>query len=113
MRQGNRALDSGEGEDGSVSYGKFRNFLLLLPAASLEERDPSMAWFEAATIVPFGAGPRGQPNSLCSLQNLLLLCFISLSGAPVPPLNIRGDRYRARHVRDFNSHVLCRLNVGL
>lgn len=49
-----RALDAGEGEDGSVSYGKFRNFLILLPAANLG-RDPSTAWFEAATIVPFGA----------------------------------------------------------
>ena len=49
-----RALDAGEGgEDGSVSYGKFRNFLILLPAANLG-RDPSTAWFEAATIVPFG-----------------------------------------------------------
>ena len=49
-----RALDAGEGEEGSVSYGKFRNFLILLPAANLG-RDPSTAWFEAATIVPFGA----------------------------------------------------------
>lgn len=37
-----------------MSYGKFRNFLILLPAANLG-RDPSTAWFEAATIVPFGA----------------------------------------------------------
>jgi hypothetical protein len=37
-----------------VSYGKFRNFLILLPEAKLREADPSIAWFEAATTVPFG-----------------------------------------------------------
>lgn len=40
-----------------MSYGKFRNFLVLLPEAKLTEVDPSIAWFEAATMVPFGADP--------------------------------------------------------
>ncbi|EIE27152.1 mitochondrial carrier [Coccomyxa subellipsoidea C-169] len=43
-----------EADDGFVSYGKFRNFLVLLPEAKLAEVDPSIAWFEAATMVPFG-----------------------------------------------------------
>ncbi|KAK9907446.1 hypothetical protein WJX75_003901 [Coccomyxa subellipsoidea] len=43
-----------EDDDGFVSYGKFRNFLMLLPEAKLAEVDPSIAWFEAATMVPFG-----------------------------------------------------------
>jgi hypothetical protein len=47
-----RAL--GAEDDGFVSYGKFRNFLVLLPDAKLTEVDPSIAWFEAATMVPFG-----------------------------------------------------------
>lgn len=47
-----RAL--GAEDDGFVSYGKFRNFLVLLPEAKLVEVDPSIAWFEAATMVPFG-----------------------------------------------------------
>lgn len=47
-----RAL--GAEQDGFVSYGKFRNFLILLPEAKLREADPSIAWFEAATMVPFG-----------------------------------------------------------
>lgn len=50
-----RAL--GAEEDGFVSYGKFRNFLVLLPEAKLTEVDPSIAWFEAATMVPFGEHP--------------------------------------------------------
>ena len=37
-----------------MTYGKFRNFLILLPQAKLREADPSIAWFEAATMVPFG-----------------------------------------------------------
>ena len=51
---GCRALGA-EDDDGFVSYGKFRNFLMLLPEAKLAEVDPSIAWFEAATMVPFGA----------------------------------------------------------
>ena len=40
-----------------MSYGKFRDFLILLPQAKLVEQDPNIAWFEAATLVPFGAPP--------------------------------------------------------
>lgn len=47
-----RAL--GAEQDGFVTYGKFRNFLILLPEAKLREADPSIAWYEAATMVPFG-----------------------------------------------------------
>ena len=37
-----------------VDYGKFRSFLALLPPAKLREMDPSLAWVEAATVVPYG-----------------------------------------------------------
>ncbi|KAG0463655.1 hypothetical protein HPP92_019724 [Vanilla planifolia] len=36
--------------DESISYGHFRNFMLLLPSDRLEE-DPRNVWFEAATLV--------------------------------------------------------------
>ncbi|XP_043700915.1 calcium-binding mitochondrial carrier protein SCaMC-1-B-like isoform X2 [Telopea speciosissima] len=35
---------------GSISYGHFRNFMLLLPSDRLED-DPRNIWFEAATVV--------------------------------------------------------------
>ncbi|KAJ8765949.1 hypothetical protein K2173_020465 [Erythroxylum novogranatense] len=35
----------------SISYGHFRNFMLLLPADRLQD-DPRSIWFEAATVVP-------------------------------------------------------------
>ncbi|GBG82606.1 hypothetical protein CBR_g34975 [Chara braunii] len=37
--------------DGRIAYGHFRNFLILLPRERLGD-DPSMVWFEAATVVP-------------------------------------------------------------
>lgn len=47
------ALDSNQ--DGFVSYGKFRNFAVLLPKHRLQESvEPSMAWFESATMLPLG-----------------------------------------------------------
>ena len=52
--------------DGMVSYGKFRNFLILLPEAKLSGMDPSAIWFEAAAVVPFGKAitqtPWADPN---------------------------------------------------
>ncbi|XP_054814007.1 uncharacterized protein LOC129314555 [Prosopis cineraria] len=36
--------------EGSISYGHFRNFMLLLPSDRLQE-DPRSIWFEAATLV--------------------------------------------------------------
>jgi Ca2+-binding EF-hand superfamily protein len=38
---------------GYVTYGQFRNFLMLLPHEVARETDPSRVWFEAATIVQF------------------------------------------------------------
>ncbi|KAG0605696.1 hypothetical protein M758_9G080800 [Ceratodon purpureus] len=37
--------------EGSIAYGQFRNFMLLLPPERLGD-DPRMVWFEAATVVP-------------------------------------------------------------
>uniref|UniRef100_A0A803MEM9 EF-hand domain-containing protein n=1 Tax=Chenopodium quinoa TaxID=63459 RepID=A0A803MEM9_CHEQI len=36
---------------GSISYGHFRNFMMLLPSDRLQD-DPRNVWFEAATVVP-------------------------------------------------------------
>ncbi|XP_058098295.1 uncharacterized protein LOC131243165 [Magnolia sinica] len=36
--------------EGPISYGHFRNFMLLLPSERLED-DPRSIWFEAATVV--------------------------------------------------------------
>lgn len=47
-----RFLDADAGEQGQITYGQFRNFLLLLPPERLSTADPSMLWFEAATMVP-------------------------------------------------------------
>ncbi|XP_047970793.1 mitochondrial substrate carrier family protein C-like [Salvia hispanica] len=43
-----RFLNADIGE--SISYGHFRNFMLLLPSERLQE-DPRSIWFEAATVV--------------------------------------------------------------
>ncbi|CAI5990942.1 unnamed protein product [Closterium sp. NIES-65] len=45
-----RFLDADD--SGHVTYGDFRNFLLLLPPERLQGSDPSMVWYDAATMVP-------------------------------------------------------------
>ena len=37
--------------EGYVSYGQFRNFLMLLPRDVATTKDPSVLWFEASTMV--------------------------------------------------------------
>ncbi|KAF8021881.1 hypothetical protein BT93_G2119 [Corymbia citriodora subsp. variegata] len=44
-----RFLDADK--QGSISYGHFKNFMLLLPSDRLQD-DPRYVWFEAATVVP-------------------------------------------------------------
>lgn len=44
-----RFLDADK--QGSIAYGQFRNFMLLLPSDRLQD-DPRNVWFEAATVVP-------------------------------------------------------------
>ena len=75
-----RAL--GAEEDGVVSYGAFRNFVMLLPAARLQALDPSLLWFNAASSVPFGAplagcnqggSPRKPPCDRCAVSHVLRL----------------------------------------
>lgn len=49
--------------DGAVSYGRFRNFLVLLPPERLTSMmDAESAWFESATMVPIGAPPAASPS---------------------------------------------------
>ncbi|KAK4743127.1 hypothetical protein SAY87_001128 [Trapa incisa] len=43
-----RFLDADK--EGSISYGHFRNFMLLLPSERLQD-DPRNVWFESATVV--------------------------------------------------------------
>ena len=45
----------GRADDGYISYGEFRNFLLLLPPEQVRGTDPSVLWFEAATFVQLRA----------------------------------------------------------
>ena len=37
---------------GYVSYGKYRNFLILIPKEKIESKDIGLMWFESATMVP-------------------------------------------------------------
>lgn len=63
----------------SISYGHFRNFMVLLPSDRLED-DPRNIWFEAATVVPV-APPVEMPagNVLISALAGGLACAASTS----------------------------------
>eukprot|EP00899_Mesostigma_viride_P002627 jgi/Mesvir1/12365/Mv00548-RA.1 len=60
-----RVLDVNCERDGRVSYGEFRNFVLLIPKERMANENPSVVWFEAATMVPVA------PPALASKQVLV------------------------------------------
>ena len=63
---------------GHISYGEFRNFLVLLPPERLSV-DPQAAWFESATMVqlaPPVVAKRGQVlKSAIAGRHLLVVAF--------------------------------------
>ena len=76
-----RAL--GAEQDGFVTYGKFRNFLILLPEAKLREADPSIAWYEAATMVPFGEHLPPALDQAASVGHMLTILLPQAEGSAV------------------------------
>jgi Ca2+-binding EF-hand superfamily protein len=57
---------------GYVTYGQFRNFLMLLPPEVANATDPSRLWYEAATIVQFSPPQKS--------GNFKLACKAALAG---------------------------------
>ncbi|KAM3756085.1 hypothetical protein ACB098_02G086200 [Castanea mollissima] len=65
--------------EGPISYGHFRNFMLLLPSDRLQD-DPRSIWFEAATVV--AVAPPVQIPAASVLRSALaggLSCALSCS----------------------------------
>ncbi|KAJ7970405.1 mitochondrial substrate carrier family protein [Quillaja saponaria] len=79
--------------EGSISYGHFRNFMLLLPSDRLQE-DPRSIWFEAATVVAVAPAVEIQAGSV--LRSALaggLSC--ALSTALMHPVDTVKTRVQA------------------
>lgn len=49
---------------GYVSYGKYRNFLILIPKEKIEAKDIGLMWFESATMVPMLVPPNSSKKML-------------------------------------------------
>lgn len=61
VRSINRAVG---GDDGWISYSEFRTFCMLLPDEKLSQRnDPSVVWFESATMLPLGPPPEHEAGT--------------------------------------------------
>ncbi|KAK9825138.1 hypothetical protein WJX81_003067 [Elliptochloris bilobata] len=108
-----QALDAREDRDGCISYGKFRNFLILLPPANLE-RDPSTAWFEAATIVPFGPPRRkARPGKLLVRAALAGGIASGVTTLAMFPLDTMKARVQAMAGASVGSVVRSVPSIGL
>jgi hypothetical protein len=75
----------GREEDGYITYGAFRNFLMLLPPERRKsDVDASLAWFEAATFVPLTPpvrqGTTGTYRSAVQRWEKLRIVTLAISG---------------------------------
>eukprot|EP00959_Pyramimonas_sp_CCMP1952_P310126 6490333-Pyramimonas_sp.AAC.1 len=63
----------GTSPEGYISYGSFRNFLMLLPREhEYDSSEASAAWYEAATFVPIAPVKQGSGGQL---QKPIPLCL--------------------------------------
>ncbi|GJM88212.1 hypothetical protein PR202_ga04248 [Eleusine coracana subsp. coracana] len=90
--------------EGSISYGHFRNFMLLLPSERLED-DPRNVWFEAATVV--AVPPPVEISTGSVLKSALVGGLASaLSTSLMHPI----DSMKVQQPASFHQHVSKRLH---
>lgn len=86
----------GRAEDGYISYGQFRNFLLLLPPEQVKSTDPSVIWFEAATYIQLRAPVVAGVSGLALVKAALAGALASgASTAALHPLDTLKTRVQA------------------
>ena len=87
----------GRAEDRYISYGEFRNFLLLLPPEQVRGTDPSVLWFEAATFVQLRAPAVAAGTSGVALLKAALAGALAsgTSTAALHPLDTLKTRVQA------------------
>ena len=87
----------GRAEDRYISYGEFRNFLLLLPPEQVRGTDPSVLWFEAATFVQLRAPAVAAGTSGVALLQAALAGALAsgTSTAALHPLDTLKTRVQA------------------
>ena len=80
-----------------ISYGQFRNFMMLLPQDVVAmETDPSKVWFEAATMVEF-AKPQGSGGTFSMALKAALAggCASAMSTSTLHPIDTLKTRLQA------------------
>ena len=70
--------------DGFVTYGQFRNFMMLLPKQVATSSDPSVLWFESSTMVQINQ-PKSERSATVKLaiQAALAGKAVALPGLPL------------------------------
>eukprot|EP00249_Psilotum_nudum_P019761 c27406_g2_i1 orf=871-3384(+) len=96
---------------GSITYGQFRNFMLLLPPKRLGD-DPRMVWFEAATVVPM-APPLAVPAESVLKSALAGGLACALSTCVMHPIDTMKTRVQASSTLSFPELVSSLPKIGV
>lgn len=96
---------------GSIAYGQFRNFMLLLPPERLGD-DPRMVWFEAATVVPM-APPVSVPAESVLKSALAGGLACALSTSLMHPLDTMKTRVQASSMLSFPELISKLPEIGV
>lgn len=104
-----RCLDSDT--SGSIAYGQFRNFMLLLPPERLGD-DPRMVWFETATVVPM-APPVAVPAESVLKSALAGGLACALSTSLMHPIDTMKTRIQASSTLSFPELISKLPEIGV
>lgn len=104
-----RCLDADT--EGSISYGQFRNFMLLLPPERLGD-DPRMVWYEAATVVPM-APPVAVPAESVLKSALAGGLACALSTSLMHPMDTMKTRVQASSTISFPELISKLPEIGV
>jgi Ca2+-binding EF-hand superfamily protein len=80
---------------GYVSYGKYRNFLLLIPKDRIREKDIGLMWFDSATMVPMILPPGNQSKRMLIISTLASSVISGVSTLALHPLDTLKTRLQA------------------
>ena len=91
--------------EGYVSYGQFRNFLMLLPRDVATAKDPSVLWFEASTMVQINP-PEAARSATVKLAIQAALAGALASGTSTAAMRrwTRLRRADPSHRRRWSGH---------
>ena len=82
-------------KSGYISYGKFRNFLILVPKDQFLEKDIGSMWYESATMIPIRMVPANASRKMLILSTIASAAISGSTTLALHPIDTLKTRLQA------------------